>query len=106
MKDDDPRYIGWGLLEENLESILTTKEVKGWREEFDLPAEMEVRAPYPGEMADNPREGWFAIYEIVFLLGLTFHMPQLASATLAHYQITLGQLMQTHGGPFSVCKYL
>lgn len=105
-KDYDPRYIGWGLLEENLELILTTKGVKGWREEFDLLAEMEVHAPYPGEMADNPHEGWFAIYEIVFLLGLTFLMPQLASATLAHYQITLSQLMQTHGGPFSLCKDL
>lgn len=105
-KDDDPRYIGWSLLEENLESILTTKEVKGWREEFDLSAEMEVRAPYPREMADNPREGSFAIYEIVFLLGLTFHMPRLALAVLAHYQITLVQLMRTCGGPFSVCKDL
>ncbi|GMN60121.1 hypothetical protein TIFTF001_029229 [Ficus carica] len=34
-----------------------------------LPVEMEVRAPYPGEMVDNPCEGRFTIYEIVFLLG-------------------------------------
>lgn len=54
---------------------------------------MEVRAPYPGEMADNPCEGWFTIYEIVVLLGLTFPVLRLASAELGHYQITLGQLM-------------
>lgn len=70
------------------------EEIEGWREEFDLPAGMEVRAPYPRERADNPCKCWFAIYEIVFLLGLTFPMPQLASAVLAYYQITLGQLMQ------------
>lgn len=54
---------------------------------------MEVRAPHSGERADNPCEGWFAIYKIIFLLGLTFPMPQLALTVLVHYQITLGQLM-------------
>lgn len=54
---------------------------------------MEVRAPYLGERAYNPYEDWFAIYEIVYLLGLTFLIPRLASTVLAYYQITLGQLM-------------
>ena len=92
VEDDAPRYVGWGHLDENPESILTVEEVAGWREEFDLPIEM-VHAPYSGERADNPYEGWSAIYEIVFLLGLTFPMPWLASTVLAYYQNTIGQLM-------------
>lgn len=92
-EDDDPRYVGWDHLEENPDSILTAEEIQGWREEFDLPIGIEVRAPFTGERADNPSEGWFPIYEIVFLLGLTFPIPQLASTVLVHYQITLGQLI-------------
>ncbi|GMN23431.1 hypothetical protein TIFTF001_000112 [Ficus carica] len=92
-EDDDPRNVGWGHLEENPESILTVEEVAGWREKFELPIGMEVHAPYSGERADNPCKGWSAIYEIIFLLGLTFPMPWLASTVLVYYQNTLGQLM-------------
>lgn len=56
-EDDDPRCVSWGHLEENAELILTTEEITGWREEFELLAGMEVRAPYPEERADNLCEG-------------------------------------------------
>lgn len=92
-EDDDPRYISQGHLEENPKSILTTKEITGWEEEFELPTGMEVRSPYPEERADNPCEGWLVIYEIVFLSGLTFPIPWLALAVLAHNRITWGQPM-------------
>ena len=84
-EDDDPHYVGWGHLEEHPESILTTKEVTGWWKEFDLPTRMEIRTPYLGERANKPHEGWFAIYETIFLLGLDFLIPRLASAVLAYY---------------------
>lgn len=57
------------------------------------PCRDEVRAPYPKERDDNPCKVWLAIYEIIFLLELTFPMLRLASTVLVYYQITMGQLM-------------
>lgn len=52
---------------------------------FAIPDEIELRVPDSGKTADNPREGWFAVYEIFFDLGLRFPLLGLALAILAHY---------------------
>ncbi|GMN47506.1 hypothetical protein TIFTF001_016679 [Ficus carica] len=63
---------------------------------------MEVCAPYLRERVDNPCKGWFTIYEIVFLLGLTFPMPRLASAMLVGP--TNAELVEHQSQHSSTCR--
>lgn len=68
-------------------------DVQDLRIKFTISDEVELWVPNSGEIADNPFERWFAVYEILFDLDMWFPLPGLASAILAHYWIVVGQLM-------------
>lgn len=68
--DTEGKYIGWGCLEHNLESVLMEDDVRDLRIKFTIPDEVELRVPNSGEIADNPCERWFAVYENFFDLDL------------------------------------
>lgn len=72
---------------------MTEDDVRDLRIKFTILDEVELRVPNSSEIADNPCEQWFAVYEIFFDLDLRFPLPGLASAILAHYWIAVGQLM-------------
>lgn len=67
--DLEEKYIGWGCLEHNPEWVLTEDDVWDLQIKFAIPDDIEVRIPNPGETAENPRKGWFVVYEIFFDLG-------------------------------------
>ncbi|KAL2497476.1 Plus3 domain-containing protein [Abeliophyllum distichum] len=55
-------------------SKITTEELEDLRLSYDIPSSVSLRAPGPEERADNPPEGFVAIYEPAMQQGLRLSM--------------------------------
>ncbi|EXC06430.1 hypothetical protein L484_004716 [Morus notabilis] len=91
--DDEGIYIGWGCLGDDSAFFVTAEDVKSWWKEYGIPKEIKLRASNEDERADEPRDGWFALYEFFLMIGMKFPLPRLGSEVPRHFKIVIGQLM-------------
>lgn len=90
------KYIGSDRSDQarNPSSVLTAKDVELLRENLKIPDSIKLRVPDPDKKVDNPREGWFTIFELFFYVRLRFLFHPLLSDILYNYDLAPTQLMQ------------
>ena len=61
--------------------------------EYTIPMDIEAQVPSEFERADHPQDGWIAVYELFFEVGLCLPNPKLARKILLNFNLAPTQLM-------------
>ncbi|EXB66630.1 hypothetical protein L484_024926 [Morus notabilis] len=85
--------IRWCCLDDDNASVVTAEDVRAWQTQYGNPEHVELWASDGNERVDEPRDYWFALYEIFLMADLKFSLPRLASKVLSYFEIVIRQLM-------------
>ncbi|KAL2513218.1 Uncharacterized protein Adt_18818 [Abeliophyllum distichum] len=105
----------WSVTEVSMaRSRITVEELEDIRLSYDILASVTLRAPGPEERADDPPEGFVAIYKPTMQQGLRLPMHQffhevIKDWNLAPFQITpngWGQMVASYRGGSDVGRRL
>ena len=82
-----------GILLRNLKSKVINDELKMLRYLYNIPHNVEVRAPEVYERIDWVVPGWVALYDLMFKDGMRLSILKLIRDVCDHYEIAPSQLM-------------
>ncbi|KAL2480271.1 Plus3 domain-containing protein [Abeliophyllum distichum] len=86
-------------------SRITTEELEDLRLSYDIPSSVSLRAPGPKELADDPPEGFVAIYKPAMQQGLRLSMHPFFREVLKDWNLTSCQITPNGWGQM-VASYL
>ncbi|KAL2479827.1 Uncharacterized protein Adt_32793 [Abeliophyllum distichum] len=98
--------LRWSATEVSMaRSRITEGELEDIRLIYDIPASVSHRAPSPEELADDPPDGFVAIYEPAMQQGLLLPMHQFFHEVLRDWNLALFQITPNGWGQM-VASYL